>query len=132
MAGWQAVVSEVARYRVVRRSDHWVAIEARSCPVIVRAVRDHGTAWIQIDAILCRHRDVSLEALLRHMGKGTVGAVVIVGDVCLMRERIQLGMLRAPHIHVAIDMVIAHTMAARRVLEAPGRRDDSIFDYLIA
>jgi hypothetical protein len=112
-ATWAEIRSELSRYRIVRESADevvlaWSDVVARSFAVVVRRLTAAGADWLRVSTPIAYVQNLPLEPLLRR-ADGGVGAVVVEGDRCVLRQTLGLEQVSPAAIHTLIRVIAGQT-----------------------
>jgi hypothetical protein len=113
MASWDEIKSQLSRYQVVSQRDREVLLSWKGIAILVRAVRIFDVDWLRVGAPIAHARHAPLEGILRR-AEQRVGAVVIEGERCILRETLCLPAITPETVHGVIAVIGSEASALRK------------------
>jgi hypothetical protein len=105
MATWADIRGELAGHGILIEAGRAVTIVWRGrLRVTVRAVRVGPIDWLLVTVPVAVQPNGLVE-LLRRSAARPIGAIVIEGDCCFLREKVELEALRVGEVATLIDLV---------------------------
>ena len=121
MATWAEIVETLAGHRVLRRDPRNLVVAPLPRRVVaVRLIEAFGVEWIALSAPIGSANHFRIETALRQ-AESTIGALVIEGDRCVLRQTVCLAHIDATAVQMLVEVVAFQAAELRARLTAPGQ-----------